>query len=98
MSEFKENQEIFSKKVRAGKRTYFFDIKSTRGGDYYITITESKKEFSEDKPDFYRKRTIFLYKEDVKKFEEAFKDTVVELETLMPEYNFEDQRSGEEEE
>lgn len=88
MSEFKENQEVFSEKVRAGKRTYFFDIKETRGGDYYLTITESKKEFSEDKPEFYRKRTIFLYKEDVRKFESAFKSTLSQLQLLMPEYNF----------
>ena len=97
MSEFKENQEIFSKKVRAGKRTYFFDIKATRGGDYYITITESKKEFSEDKPEFYKKRTIFLYKEDVKKVEDAFKATVSHLEEIMPDYDFDEQLNDDDE-
>lgn len=92
MSEFKQSQEIFSEKVKAGKRTYFFDIKSTRSGDYYLTITESKKESSDDKPDFYKKRTIFLYKEDLRKFESAFNNSVAHLQFLMPDYSFDEQR------
>jgi hypothetical protein len=95
VSEFKENQEVFSEKVRAGKRTYFFDIKATRGGDYYLTITESKKEFSDDKPEFYKKRTIFLYKEDVRKFESAFNKSISQLQILTPEYNFDDHKTEE---
>ena len=60
---------IFSKAVKAGKRTYFFDVKSTRANDYFVTITESKKKFNmgDDKP-FYEKHKIFLYKEDFEKF------------------------------
>lgn len=84
----KENSEIYSQKVRAGKRTYFFDIKSTKGSDFYLTITESKKRFNDD-GFFYEKHKIFLYKEDIEKFMEALSDTLDYLKTdLMPEYNF----------
>ena len=66
MNEGKGNfrDEIFSKSVRAGKRTYFFDVKSTRGGDLYLTITESKKRFQEDGTFYFEKHKLFLYKED----------------------------------
>lgn len=88
MEEQNEKQEIFSQKVRAGKRTYFFDIKPTRSGDYYLTITESKKRLSEEGV-VYEKHKIFLYKEDVQKFSTALSDTIVHLkETLMPDYDF----------
>ena len=60
-----DQQEIFSKKIRAGKRTYFFDVKSTKGNDYFITITESKKRFDDGS---FVKHKIFLYKEDFNKF------------------------------
>ena len=75
MTEFDRNdrrEEIFSKAVRAGKRTYFFDVKTTRANDHYLTITESKKRFGEDgeKP-YYEKHKIFLYKEDFDKFMEG---------------------------
>lgn len=60
--------EIFSQSVRAGKRTYFFDVKSTRREDLYLTITESKKRFNRDGKSFYEKHKIFLYKEDFEKF------------------------------
>jgi len=66
------NEELFSKAVRAGKRTYFFDVKSTRSGENYLTITESKKRF--DQPTgkfFYEKHKLFLYQEDFDKFEKA---------------------------
>ena len=63
-----EQEEIFSKAVRAGKRTYFFDVKSTRRSDYYLTITESKKRYHKDGRFFYEKHKIFLYKEDFDKF------------------------------
>lgn len=83
-----EQQEIFSKKIRAGKRTYFFDVKSTKGNDYFITITESKKRFEDGS---FVKHKIFLYKEDFNKFMEALTDTVNHVKTeLMPEYNFEE--------
>jgi len=60
--------EIFSKAVRAGKRTYFFDVKATKADDYYITVTESKKKFSEDGKFHFEKHKLFLYKEDFEKF------------------------------
>ncbi len=88
MEEKNEKPEIFSKKVKAGKRTYFFDIKPTKSGDYYLTITESKKRLVEDSF-VYEKHKIFLYKEDVKKFSEALEGTIDYLkENLMPHYNF----------
>jgi hypothetical protein len=68
-----EREEVFSKKVRAGKRTYFFDVKATRSNDYYITITESKKRLEDG---VFIKHKIFLYKEDFEKFAEGLKDTV----------------------
>jgi hypothetical protein len=80
--------EIFSTKVKAGKRTYFFDVKSTRSNDYYLTITESKKRFKED-GFTYEKHKIFLYKEDFNKFVEALTNTVNHVKTeLMPNVDF----------
>jgi hypothetical protein len=81
-------EEIYSAKVKAGKRTYFFDVKSTRSNDYYLTITESKKRFKED-GFTYEKHKIFLYKEDFNKFLEALTNTVNHVKTeLMPEVDF----------
>jgi hypothetical protein len=80
--------EIYSEKVKAGKRTYFFDVKSTRSNDYYLTITESKKRFKED-GFTYEKHKIFLYKEDFNKFLEALTNTVNHVKTeLMPNVDF----------
>jgi hypothetical protein len=80
--------EIFSTKVKAGKRTYFFDVKSTRSNDYYLTITESKKRFKED-GFTYEKHKIFLYKEDFNKFIEALSTTVNHVKTeLLPNVDF----------
>jgi hypothetical protein len=70
------NEEIFTKVVRAGKRTYFFDVKATRKDDYYLTITESKKRLGKEGKVFYEKHKIFLYKEDFEKFSEGLKDAV----------------------
>jgi Protein of unknown function (DUF3276) len=92
MDEYNKNdgQEIFSKKIRAGKRTYFFDVKSTRGKDYFITITESKKSFDESS---FVKHKIFLYKEDFNKFMEALNETVDYVKKdLMPDYDFNEMR------
>ena len=84
----RDNEEIYSKKVRAGKRTYFFDVKSTKANDYFITITESKKRFEDGT---FVKHKIFLYKEDFNKFVEAFEETINYVKTeLMPEYNFDE--------
>ena len=69
-------EEIFTKVVRAGKRTYFFDVKATRKDDYYLTITESKKRLGKEGTVFYEKHKIFLYKEDFDKFTEGLKDAV----------------------
>ena len=71
MGEKRDIEEIFSKAVRAGRRTYFFDVRSTRAGDYYLTITESKRDFNEDGTPFYKKHKIYLYKEDFINFKEA---------------------------
>jgi hypothetical protein len=69
-------EEIFTKVVRAGKRTYFFDVKATRKDDYYLTITESKKRLGKEGKVFYEKHKIFLYKEDFEKFADGLKDAV----------------------
>ena len=71
MAENRDIEEIFSKSVRAGRRTYFFDVRSTRAEDYYMTVTESKRDFNEDGTPFYKKHKIYLYKEDFEKFKEA---------------------------
>jgi hypothetical protein len=73
-------EEIFTKVVRAGKRTYFFDVKATRKDDYYLTITESKKRLGKEGKVFYEKHKIFLYKEDFEKFTEGLKDAVSYIE------------------
>jgi hypothetical protein len=75
VEENNEKAEIFSQRVRAGKRTYFFDVKSTRSNDFYVTITESKRKFKEDSFT-YEKHKIFLYKEDFAKFVEALQGTI----------------------
>ena len=63
-----EREEIFSKVLRAGRRTYFFDVRSTKAGDYYLTLTESKKFTNEDGSFHYKKHKIYLYKEDFREF------------------------------
>ncbi|MDX5346653.1 MAG: PUR family DNA/RNA-binding protein [Hymenobacteraceae bacterium] len=75
MEENNEKAEIYSQRVRAGKRTYFFDVKSTRSNDFYLTITESKRKFN-DESFSYEKHKIFLYKEDFAKFMEALQSTI----------------------
>ncbi|MBM3185402.1 MAG: DUF3276 family protein [Bacteroidetes bacterium] len=77
-----EQNDIYSKAVRAGKRTYFFDIKSTKGNDLYITLTESKKTFGEEGEENYQKHKIFLYKEDFEKFREGLDDVLKKIEEL----------------
>jgi hypothetical protein len=75
-SESRFKQEIYSKVIRAGKRTYFFDVKSTRNEEYYLTITESKKRYDENGKFSYEKHKIFLYKEDFQKFVDSLQDVV----------------------
>ena len=69
------NDEIYSKVVRAGRRTYFFDVRETKASDYYLTITESKKFTNEDGTFFYKKHKIYLYKEDFS----DFKNNLIEI-------------------
>lgn len=73
-SKFRE--EIYSVAVRAGKRTYFFDVKSTRRDEFYLTITESKKRFEQDGNFHFEKHKIFLYKEDFEKFTEGLQEVI----------------------
>lgn len=75
--------EIFSKAVRAGKRTYFFDVKATRNNDYYLTITESKKRFDKEGSFHYEKHKVFLYKEDFDKFSDGLIETVGFIKDLL---------------
>ena len=82
--EGKERDEIYANAVRAGKRTYFFDVRATRNNDYYLTITESKKRFNENGSVSYEKHKIFLYKESFEKFSDALGDAfkkIVDLNT-----------------
>ena len=75
-SDYSRRDDIFSNPVRAGKRTYFMDVKATRGNDYYITITESKRRMDENGKFVYDKHKIFLYKEDFDKFQDGFQSCV----------------------
>lgn len=85
-------EDIFSRAIKAGKRTYFFDVKKTRDKELYLTITESKKRFDDALGKFvYDKHKIFLYKEDFEKFIHGLEDTLTYIETgfeppLRPEY------------
>ena len=80
--------EVYSEKIRAGKRTYFFDVRSTRSSDYYITITESKRRYNGRG---YDKHKIFLYKEDFNKFLASLNKTVDYVKTeLMPDYDYDE--------
>ncbi len=77
-----DREDVYSKAVRAGKRTYFFDVKSTRGRDLFLTITESKKHTNEDGSAHYDKHKIFLYKEDFDKFMDGLQDAIAEIDRL----------------
>jgi hypothetical protein len=86
-SKFRE--EVFSKSVRAGKRTYFFDVKATRKNEYYLTITESKKKTDNQGRSFYEKHKIFLYKEDFEKFSDGLSEVIDFITENQPEYTSE---------
>jgi hypothetical protein len=77
-----DRDEIYSKVIRAGKRTYFFDVKATRSEDYYLTITESKKVFDLEGNPHYEKHKIFLYKEDFDKFAMGFDEAIAFIGTI----------------
>jgi hypothetical protein len=91
-----DRDEIFSKAVRAGKRTYFFDVKATRKNDYYLTITESKKRFEEDGRFFFEKHKIFLYKEDFDKFSEGLFESIEFIKKAQQEIAEENETNREE--
>lgn len=83
----KQKESVYSKRIRAGKRrTYFFDVRETRGNDFYLTITESRKRFDSDG---YDRHKIFVYKEDFNKFIKALNEAVEYVKTdLMPDFDF----------
>jgi hypothetical protein len=83
----KKMDSVYSKRIKAGKRrTYFFDVRATRGNDYFLTITESRKRFNEDG---YDRHKIFLYKEDFNKFLKGLNEAVDYVKTeLMPDFDF----------
>jgi|ERR1700759_3517391 len=80
-------ESVYSKRIKAGKRrTYFFDVRATRGNDYYLTITESRKRFNDGG---YDRHKLFLYKEDFNKFTKALNEAVDYVKTeLMPDFDF----------
>ncbi len=88
--------EVFTKTIRAGKRTYFFDVKTTRSNEFYLTITESKKRFNQQSGKFYyEKHKLFLYPEDFEKFTDALKESFAFIESNNPEdFAEESQNSG----
>jgi len=79
--EYDRNSEVYSKVVRAGKRTYFFDVKSTKSNDLYLTVTESKKT-TIDGRESYQKHKIFLYKEDFEKFQDGLMDALEMIQSI----------------
>jgi hypothetical protein len=87
--ERKKLEPVYSMKIKAGKRrTYFFDVRETKGGDYYIALTESTKKFGDDG---YERHKIFIYKEDFNRFLKSLEETVNHVKTnLMPNYDFEE--------
>ena len=86
----RDREELYSVRVRAGKRTYFFDVKETRGKDLYMTITESKRNFDNSGNVNYTKHKLFLYREDFEKFEDGFIDATDKIKELMASGKFRD--------
>lgn len=82
-NDYSSSDEIYSNAVKAGKRTYFFDIRETRNKDFYLTITESKKRFFDDGSFKYEKHKLFLYKEDFEKFGNALTDAFDQIKNLQ---------------
>ena len=80
----RNGDDVFSKPVRAGKRTYFFDVKATKGNDYYLTVTESKRRVDKDGRFVYDKHKIFLYKEDFEKFTEGLEELIKFIKDKCP--------------
>lgn len=88
-SKDRRQDSVFSKKIRAGRRrTYFFDVRSTKGNDYYLTITESTRRMEDD---HYERHKLFLYKEDFNRFVEGLEEVVKYIKTeLMPDYDYDE--------
>ncbi|HIZ87052.1 MAG TPA: PUR family DNA/RNA-binding protein [Candidatus Coprenecus pullistercoris] len=80
----RSGDDVYSKPVRAGKRTYFFDVKATKGNDYYLTITESKRRIEKDGRFAYDKHKIFLYKEDFEKFSQGLEEVIAFIKERCP--------------
>ncbi len=89
-------EDVYSKVVRAGKRTYFFDVKATRSGDYYIIVTESRKKTGRDGMPVFEKNKIFLYKEDFVKFIDGLENAVLYVKEHKPEFFEAEARTSEE--
>lgn len=84
-----EKEMIYSKRVRAGKRTYFFDVRTTKANDYYLTVTESRRQ-QRDGEFYYEKSKLFIYKEDFNKFAGAMQETIDHIKSeLLPNFDFE---------
>ncbi len=94
-NEATERDDIFSTSVRAGKRTYYFDVKSTRKGDYYLTITERKRHYRDDGSFEVEKHKIFLYREDFEKFMEILNESVHYINENAPEIHYNREESPE---
>jgi len=89
----RDREEIFSRSIRAGKRTYFFDVKATIGNEQYLTITESKRRFNNEQGKFiYEKHKLFLYREDFEKFVNGLNDTIEFIKTGKAPYRAPEER------
>ena len=93
-SQERNGDDVFSKPVRAGKRTYFFDVKETKNNDYYLTITESKRRVDRDGRFVYDKHKIFLYKEDFEKFSQGLEDIIKYIKENAPQTQEKPVREG----
>jgi len=90
---YERDKELFSKAVKAGRRTYFFDIKSTRGNDLFLTITESKKT-TYDGVETFQKHKVFLYKEDFQNFKDALEESLEQIDKLTQDRGDEDKSAS----
>ncbi len=83
------SNNVYSKKVKAGKRTYFVDVKETRGGGYYLIVSESRRSFDENNTPSFQKSKLFVYPEDISRFTQTINDAFAHLKELMPNHDFE---------
>ena len=91
-------KQIYSKAVRAGKRTYFIDVKATRGDDYFLTITESRKRVNHDGSASFSRHQMYLYKEDFQKFQEGLNEAINFVKEQRPDYFLEQEAAAIDEE